>query len=282
MYDFGIIGGDIRQMYVAEYLAAAGYSVFCYGVENMSENGAKNIDDVLNNSDIIIAPIPYSKDGKNLSIRNSYKRIENWRFASMIPEGKIIFSGALSKDTIRIIKEKGGTPIDILCNPIVEKYNTIATAEGTIAEAIISHPGFIKDSMSVVLGYGKCGRQIADCLCAMGADVTVCARRSEIRAQAKEHGYEAIDFCELSHQIENFEYIFNTVPELVLDECVLRNVRENAIIIDIASMPGGVDFETAEKLNIRCRHCLGLPGKYCPGALAKIYVEQILDSINKL
>lgn len=281
MYDFGIIGGDIRQMYVAEYLAMAGYSVFCYGVENRNENGAKNLEELLNLSKVIIAPIPYSKDGKNLFIRNSYKRIENWQFASMIPEGKIVFSGAMNKDTIRIIKEKGSRPVDILCAPMVEKYNTIATAEGTMAEAIASHPGFIFQSRAIVLGYGKCGRKIADSLAALGACVTVCARRSEIRKQAKEQGYKVIDFCQLSHHIGKFEYIFNTVPEMVLDECILRNVRKNVLIIDIASMPGGVDFDAAKKMDIRCRHCLGLPGKYCPGALAKIYVEQILDSMNQ-
>lgn len=282
MYDFGVIGGDIRQMYTAEYLAAAGYSVFCYGVENISEKGAKNIEDVLENSKIIIAPIPFSKDGKNLFIRNSYKRIENWQFASMIPKGKLVFSGAINKDTARIIKEKGSMPVDILCNPIVEKYNTIATAEGTIAEAIACHPGFIWDSECLVVGYGKCGKQIADDLSALNASVTVCARRTEIRRLAENNGYSAIDFPQLSHQMEKFEYIFNTVPQMVLDECVLRNVRRNAIIIDIASMPGGVDFDAAKKMDIKCRHCLGLPGKYCPGALAKIYVEQILDSINKI
>ena len=89
MYDFGIIGGDIRQMYIAEYLADAGYSVFCYGVENMDKNNAKNMEEVFEKSEMIIAPVPYSKDGKNLFLRNSYKRIENWQFASMIPEKKI-------------------------------------------------------------------------------------------------------------------------------------------------------------------------------------------------
>ena len=95
-------------------------------------------------------------------------------------------------------------------------------------------------------------------------------------------GYKAIDFSQLSNNIEDFEYIFNTVPVMVLDEKVISNVRENAMIIDIASVPGGADRAAIEKYGVNYKHCLGLPGKYCPAALARIYVKQILDSINKI
>lgn len=282
MYDFGIIGGDIRQMYIAEYLADAGYSVFCYGVENMDKNNAKNMEEVFEKSEMVIAPVPYSKDGKNLFLRNSYKRIENWQFASMIPEKKIVFSGAVGKDILRIIREKKGVCHDLLCDDEVEKYNSIATAEGTLAEVIMSHPGFIYGSRCLIVGYGKCGKTIADRVAALGASVTVCARRVEIRIEAMTKGYKAIDFSQLSNNIEDFEYIFNTVPVMVLDEKVISNVRENAMIIDIASVPGGADRAAIEKYGVNYKHCLGLPGKYCPAALARIYVKQILDSINKI
>ena len=64
MYDFGIIGGDIRQMYIAEYLADAGYSVFCYGVENMDKNNAKNMEEVFENREQIEISKYYERQPK--------------------------------------------------------------------------------------------------------------------------------------------------------------------------------------------------------------------------
>jgi dipicolinate synthase subunit A len=36
------------------------------------------------------------------------------------------------------------------------------------------------------------------------------------------------------------------------------------VVIDIASAPGGVDFEAAKQLGIAAKLCPGLPGKYSP------------------
>lgn len=279
MYDFGIIGGDIRQTYVAEYLAQAGYSVFCYGIENVTDNSAKNLEELINSASKIIAPVPFSKDGRNIFIKNSYKRISIEEFAQKLNSNTTVLGGAIPYEFYDRISSKNIRVIDILKNADVEQMNTIATAEGTIAEAICSQPTYLYASEILIIGYGKCGKVLASKMNLLGGKVTICARRLDVRKEAGDQGYSTMDFGELCNQIGNFEYIFNTVPVVVLDEKILGRVRKDAVIIDIASMPGGVDFASAEKMNLNCRHCLGLPGKYCPGALAKVYVEQILDSI---
>ena len=76
-----------------------------------------------------------------------------------------------------------------------------------------------------------------------------------------------------------YDIIFNTVPALVLTEELLRNVRPETVIIDIASRPGGVDFNYCQKKGLHARLCLGLPGKYAPKSAAGILMEVIRKTI---
>ena len=71
----------------------------------------------------------------------------------------------------------------------------------------------------------------------------------------------------------------NTVPALVLTAPQLSKVKGESIIIDIASKPGGVDFEYCRKKNISAKLCLGLPGKYAPMSAAGILMEVIIKTI---
>lgn len=280
MYDFGVIGGDIRQMYMAEYLVKSGYSVFCYGVENSCSDTTKCIEKAIKQSERIVAPIPFSKDGKNIFLKNSYKRIEINELMRMMQPDKLIFSGGVKKEVMDKFKEKHCKCVDLLKDKNIERFNTIATIEGTIAEVVLNSTGMIYESNTLVTGYGKCGKLIAEMLAKMGSKVTVCVRREEAIKEATKDGYNAIDFGELSNNVEKFEYIINTVPKVVFDEKELKNINKNALIIDIASMPGGVNKEVACKYGLNVKHCLGIPGMYCPMAIAKYYVESIIKYIN--
>ena len=53
--------------------------------------------------------------------------------------------------------------------------------------------------------------------------------------------------------------IFNTVPALVLDETVLKGLPQESLVIDLASRPGGTDFEAAKRLRTRVVWALSLP-----------------------
>jgi hypothetical protein len=57
---------------------------------------------------------------------------------------------------------------------------------------------------------------------------------------------------------------------LCREEAALNALSGGAVIIDLASLPGGVDKECAEKLGISVIHALALPGKYMPETSAKI------------
>ena len=85
----------------------------------------------------------------------------------------------------------------------------------------------------------------------MGACVTAAARSPGDLARAVVMGASnPLELRRISTQVE-FDIIFNTVPALVLDRSHLRHLSPETVIIDIASSPGGTDFEAAQQQGIK-------------------------------
>ena len=115
-------------------------------------------------------------------------------------------------------------------------------------------------------------------LLGIGAKVSCEARKKEDLAYIEAYGYQKIDLKELNEFLPKFKYIFNTIPNLILDKQRLDCINKDAIIIDLASSPGGVDFEYAKKKEIKAILALGLPGKVAPLTAAK-YIKKVLKNI---
>lgn len=272
-FNFAVIGNDLRQKYIAEYLENKEYNVITLnGIEDDN-----SIEYIIKNSDNIILPILVSRDGVNLNIEDN--RILLSSILENLQAKQKVFGGCISSDMKNFCDKKNVFCYDFMKNESLAIYNAIATAEGAIVEALIHQTINIHGSKSLVLGYGKCGSVLADKLKGLSSVVTICARNEKARSIAESLGYNSIDFDKLKTDIKSFDYIFNTVPAKVLDRELLCNIKNDAIIIDIASVPGGVDYNYAKKINLKAYLCLGLPGKYSPKSsgykLAKIILNNI-------
>jgi dipicolinate synthase subunit A len=67
---------------------------------------------------------------------------------------------------------------------------------------------------------------------------------------------------------------------MIIDEKVLTTL-DKTLIIDIASLPGGVDFEAAKQLNVKTIHALSLPGKVAPDTAGDIILKTVLNMLNE-
>lgn len=272
-----LIGGDLRQFYLAEKLKQTGCQVFPFRVPNLPSH--YSLTEAISLSDILILPIPYSKDKKTIPTIS-----ESIPIGNVINQLKqhIIFGGCFHKDFIEKCKTSGSIVYDYMSDPTFELKNSIATAEGTIAEAIIHSNGNIQNSNCLILGYGNCGTAIARALSGLSGSVTICARSTWQQALAYCNRYQVIDFYQLAEHLSSFDFIFNTVPALVLTKDLLEKVRKDTTIIDIASKPGGTDFEACENLEISAHLCLGLPGKYSPKTSADIIYQSICSRMAEM
>ena len=269
---FCIIGGDKRYKYLKELLEQEGHKVKAYCCHSI-ENCEDSLDTALKNSNIVLGPIPCSRNKKTLAL-NDCSEIEFKTFFDKLPDKCIFFGGAIPSE---IYKFSGSIPVyDYFTFEDVAISNAIPTAEGAIQTAMSESDRTVFASSVLVVGCGRCGKALALMLKGMGANVSVTYRKSEDRAKLNCLALNAMPFEDMENAVSDFDFIFNTVPAEIIDKTVLNNVNKNTLVIDIAQAPGGVDYPYAAEKGIKALYCPALPGRVAPYTAAKILKNAIL------
>lgn len=123
----------------------------------------------------------------------------------------------------------------------LEEYqiaNAQLTAEGAVA--LLRPETGLSGAHVLLLGYGRIARLLARELQKAGALVTAAARSGEQRAWAEAESIEALPLDALSGALDRFDVIIGTIPAPVLTEPLLALVRKDALLLELASAPGGI------------------------------------------
>lgn len=273
MHQFLILGGDSRQLYLARRLEAAGKKTLPY---YDTSSPACSLKCAMETSDILLCPVPFTKDGDTVFCASHTGELEIRLFLDGLREGHILFGGGIPPCVRERCAALHVPCFDFMQMEEVACKNSVATAEGAVAEAIALSPLNLYRHPCLVLGWGRCARTLADRLRGLGAFVTVSARDEKHLAWACCLGCGAIPLESLNSRIGSFDFIFNTVPAMVLDAPLIERVKPEAVVIDLASAPGGVDYEACRRLHIPAKLCLGLPGTYSPASSADILYEAVM------
>ncbi len=282
------VGGDMRQIRAINRIAESGINTTVFGFDfkdrkKLSENvvALSNFEDINTNYDAIVLPLPYSLNGETINISDSKCKINIKDLVLKIKSPCLLFAGKCDKNLIKYAEEYEITVIDYFDREELQVLNAIPTAEGAIQIALEETPFTLHSSQCLVVGNGRIGSILAKMLAGVGANVTVAARKQKDRAKAFSYGYKSIAMSELYESIREFNIIFNTVPNLILDADLLAKSKRDVLIIDLASKPGGVDFETARKMGIKVIWALSLPGKVAPDTAGDIIGKTILNIIDE-
>ncbi|MDF2590819.1 MAG: glutamyl-tRNA reductase [Clostridia bacterium] len=278
--NFLILGGDERLVELANIFLERGLKVFTYGMDKAANCLAENIvslDEAVSKSDVIVGPIPFSKEGKTVNSNYSNEPIVmDDLFSKITPEKKLYF-GALNKVSRDLAEKYNLNYDDYHKDESYQILNTIPTAEGAIALMVSETDRTVFASNVLILGYGRIGKLLSEYAKAMGAKVYVEARKDEDLTWIKSKGMNEIHLDNLLDYIGNMDIIVNTVPAMLLDERELELVKKNVLILDLASLPGGVNHAYAKQIGIKSIHALGIPGKIA----ARSAAEYIFDTIIK-
>lgn len=283
-HDIGIIGGDMRQVYMADLLTQEGYSVITYCLPSRARTAchiASSLNEAVSSSRILAAPIPLTKNQVDIPCKQTADDMTIKALKRILTKQHLLFAGCIPNNLTEYFNNHGIYVYDYMQNKELTIYNSIATAEGAIALAISRSTINLHKSQCLITGYGACARMLAGYLSGMYADVTVCARDKSARAYSEACGFHAIDFGQLGMNIGNYDYIFNTVPAVVLTKDLLKKIKENAVIIDIASAPGGLDYAYAKEAKQNAFFSPGLPGIYAPEDSAKALVALLKSKIQE-
>ncbi len=285
--NFAVIGGDLRIIKLAKMLATDGNNIYTYGLEKVEElkskrniTMCKSIEDAMEKSKVIIGPIPFSSDGININSPFSGRNILISEILNNI-EAKTLIAGSIKTEIYDLRAHEDMKIIDVMKREELAILNTISTVEGTIQIAISNTDRIIQGSKILILGFGRIGKILAHKFSGISADVTCAARKSEDLAWIKAYGYKEININKIGENLSKYDIIINTVPYKILTEEKIKYIKDECLLVDLASKPGGVDENAINKRKIKFIWALALPGKVAPTTTAEFIKDTIYDILEK-
>ena len=267
-------GSDRRLVHAAERLSELG-EVCCFG---MGGTGAvrriERLDDMERPADLLVLPVPCNT---GLRIPSAAGALGCDELSAHLAEGALVTGGMLNDSLRGCFEEHGFAVEDYFTREELVLKNCIPTAEGTLELALRELPVTVNGLDVLIVGYGRVAAACARLFSAVGARVTVTARRRSALAEAECAGSLAFSLAELADRAADYRLIINTVPAMVIDEKVVGRTRGDCLIIDLASKPGGTAFDACDREGRRYIHALGLPGKCSPVTAGGIIADTVMQ-----
>ena len=205
--NFAIIGGDLRIIKLAKMLAEEGNTVYTYGIEKAEELKSvtniifcEKLKHAIQNTEIVIGPIPFSSNGKDINTPFSEHTISIREFMHEM-NAKILIAGSILPEIYDLANDEYVEIIDLMKREELAVLNTISTAEGAIEIAISNTNKIIHGSEILILGFGRIGKVLARKMAGLSAKVTCAARKDEDFAWIRAYGHKATNNKTLGESI---------------------------------------------------------------------------------
>lgn len=262
-----VIGGDIRFLYTAKRLEEAGHTVLrCATAEDNC-----TLSQALKAAAIVL-PLPVSRDGITLCAPHYNQSIPLCDVISQLDGNQLLLGG--------ITKINYGNYYDYYNNQEFLYKNSAITAEGAIQTALSSTDYALLGSRILIVGYGRLGKALTKRLLKFECRLTVSARRHAHFEQISHLGVDCVNTAELDSIINGFDIIFNTVPHQVLTRNTLQKAKKDALFIELASAPYGIDIKAAKELDINLINLPSLPSRCAPKSAGIIIADAVNDIIH--
>ncbi len=268
-----VMGGDLRNFFLAKLLSKEKHEVKVYGfekIENFKE--CETYENMISSSEIVVLPIPFTKDKKTINMPLSNRNIRIQELAYHL-ENKTIFVGNMPEDIQEILKQKQNEVIDFMKKEEFAVLNAIPTAEATIEIILKNTNKILQGSHCLILGFGTIGKVLAHKLQGLSVNVTCMITNEVEKSWATAYGYQTTTIEKLQNyytKIKQYDIIINTIPKIIFKE-ELKEIKKETLVIDLASKPYGIDRKIVEEENINFIEALGLPRKISTNDISKIY-----------
>ncbi len=199
------------------------------------------------------------------------------KFFSNLSKDVLIFSG-IENSYLKSVCKKNNLKYEALMNSdYISILNAIPTAEGIISYLIQNRKTTIANSNILIIGYGRCGKVLADKLLALGAKVFVNTLNKSDYAIAISH--KIIPNPQIDFSQKNFDVIINTAPAQTISNEDFKLLPNETLLIDITSV--GFDIDIARKKNVKSARFLSIPAKFALQTAGEILGEYIYKKVLK-
>ena len=292
-YVFTILGGDKRQAVIAKELLKRDHTVRIYGLGDIASTVAgaeicSSVEKAMAGCNVLILPLPISRDNLNLLIQcdKSTSIPLSYIIDLAVKNGcGLIVGGIVSREMQRLGEIEGIVIEDFYLSESLQRKNALASAEGALMISMEHTEKTVCGSKMLVCGFGRIGSRLASILTSLGADVIIAARSDAALCEASMCGYHSVrigdDTAELSKSASVCDVIFNTVPAVVFNETVLKEMKNKPLCIEIASSPGGIDVRAAREYAIPVIFAPSIPGRYAPISAGEYIFDTIKEILSK-
>ncbi len=276
----------MRQAKLAQLLAEDGHTVrlFALDCHQSPIPGLVQADSLqhIDRADCVVLPLPVSQAPGILTAPFSQMPQPLAPILDALSPAQFVCGGILDDTCCAMARERGLTVHDYFAREELTVANAVPTAEGALQVAMEHLPITIHGARVLVVGFGRVGRLTAQRFAALGAKVSVAARKYEQLAWAQAMGLGCEHLEHLAGWLCGYDLVINTVPARVLGRAELEDLRRDCLVIDLASKPGGVDLAIAGELGLTVIWALSLPGKVAPVSAGAAIKHTIYNMLREL
>ena len=184
-----------------------------------------------------------------------------------------LFSGS-SGNSIYVGTDRTNLLIDagVSGSRVLDELKTVGVNPSDLDGILVTH-----EHSDHIKGVGVLARKLR----ALDACVSASARSPRDLARIEAAGMTALRTGELAGKLSGFPLIFNTVPAPVFGPAELSGLFPGALLIDLASLPGGVAPDAALPDGCRVLHALSLPGRVAPRTAARAIHDTVLNILRE-
>lgn len=282
--NFAVIGGDMRQAKLAELLIKDGHNVNAFAVDKLrieKITRRERLSEALSEAECVILPLPATSSEGVINTPFSGAVLTARQVFSLLSPDQIVCAGRVDAGLNELAACSGAKLYDYFAREELTIANAASTAEGALQIIMEETARTILGARCLIIGYGRIGKLLAHRLSSIGADVTVAARKYSDFAWIKAFGYSMENSEKLDGKLSNYDVIINTVPTKILDESKLVQLSKHCVCLDLASKPGGIDFQAASRLGIHAVWALSLPGEVAPETAGMCIKETIYNILRE-
>lgn len=250
-----ILGNDLRQKHLAKLCTLKANTLYFDGTNNLAE-----IKGYLTLADVLVLPYPVSRDFITVNTTD-YKISE---IADILKPNCHIFSGGTLKEFEKFYVK------DYSKNEAFLLSNALYTAEGAVSIAVENTDFSLNTAEILIIGNGRIGKYLSKILSSFCTNITVSARKSSDFEYIKNRKLKSIH-TNKAENLSRYDIIFNTVNQSALSKEAVSSVREDTLVIDLASKNSGLD-KSKNYIDAKA-----LPAKYSPKSSA----SALFNSISK-
>ncbi|MBQ3404790.1 MAG: dipicolinate synthase, partial [Oscillospiraceae bacterium] len=222
---FALIGGDARQTKLAELLRSDGHELRAFALDCAGIKQSDTYIDALAGVDCAVLPMPAASEPGLLNTPASGEALYIDELFSQVPKGTLLLGGRVDADTAARAGRHGLEIHDYFDREETVVANAVLTAEGALEILCRETPISLCGSGILLCGYGRIGKLLAHMLSALGAELTVSARKPADIQWIRACGCRAVLTQELKEQPLHYDIVVNTVPAMIFDRELLNRLQ---------------------------------------------------------